>query len=487
MTDLSKLSQEQLNVAEQMAIMFERAKLPLTEDKLNYGFKIADESKRQGLNSQFVLPLVMAESKFDPNAVSPTGATGLMQLQPDTAKSLKVDPSDIDQNISGGISLIKELMSNPKIGNDPYKILIGYNTSTETRNKYFESGDLKVLPRETLDYMENASVHFGGDLPSPLIKAPDTVGSTNKTLKATESNPVSATTMGGFGAGLGVLGGTTLATLEAQKDAAEKTAELFDTFKNRNQPTTTNVVKEAPTVTTESTLTPSEAQHERAIKGTTKEGNVTGRASQTTYNERTKAIAEAARKTSKDIDALKRLGIVTGEGADLSKYGHVASTPSGVLTTANAAEDLATSTANAARTAAPVVEESSPLWKYAKHLLSYPLKGALTGAQVVGGAADVYNRAHAGHTDEAVTSGIGNTLGAVAPYLEYGATKIAPRLAPLMGGVVAPLASVAGVAVPLYLSASDRLRHLQKHPEDYQLPEVVNGMRFGPSGEPYRD
>jgi hypothetical protein len=486
MTDLTKLSKEQLDVADQMLTMFERAKLPLTEDKLNYGFKVADEAKRQGLNSQFVLPLVMAESKFDPNAVSPTGAFGLMQLQPSTSKSLKVDPKDIDQNISGGVSLIKELISNPQIGNDPYKILIGYNTSTETRNKYFESGDLKALPKETLDYMENASTYFGGDLPSPIIAKTETVKSSDDRIGSTETNPVSATQMSGFGGGLGILGGTAAATLQAKKDVAEQGAELIDAFKNRNQPTTTNVVKGNPNVVAESTLTPSEAQHQRAIQGTTEE-NVSGRARQTTYNERTKTIAEQAKQKAQQIANLKKLGIVTGEGADLSKYGHVASTPSGVLTTANAVEDLATSTANATKALAPVAQESSPLWNYAKHLLSYPLKGALTGAQVVGGATDVYNRAHSGHTGEAITSAIGNTMGAVAPYLEYGATKIAPRLAPLMGGAVAPLAGIAGVATPLYLSASDRLRHLQKHPEDYQLPEVVNGMRFGPSGEPYRD
>jgi len=216
-----------------------------------------------------------------------------------------------------------------------------------------------------------------------------------------------------------------------------------------------NVVDDVVHVAEEGKIIPSPSQHDRAIQGTT-QNNVTGRARQTTYNERTHAISEAAKKKAADIAALKRLGVVTGESADLSKYGNVASTPSGILVEAKAAEDFANSTANAAKPA-QIAEEASPLWKYARHLASLPVKGALTGAGIVGGATDVYNRLKDKHYGEAALSAVGNAAGAAAPWLS--------------GAVAAPLATIGGIAAPLYLGASDRLRHLEKHPEDYRLQE----------------
>ena len=145
--DLSKLTDEQLEIAE----------------------KIAKKAKAKGLNPDFVLPMVMAESGFNPKAESKKGAIGVMQLMPDTAKGLRVNPHDMDENIEGGLNLLKELISNKKIGNDPYRVLAGYNASTETRNKFYETGDLAVLPDETIYHMDKVSSFYGGALPKVQI------------------------------------------------------------------------------------------------------------------------------------------------------------------------------------------------------------------------------------------------------------------------------------------------------------------------------
>jgi cell wall-associated NlpC family hydrolase len=54
------------------------------------------------LDPRLVAAVAWAESGFDPGAVSPAGALGLMQLMPATARGLGVDPLDPAQNLAGG-------------------------------------------------------------------------------------------------------------------------------------------------------------------------------------------------------------------------------------------------------------------------------------------------------------------------------------------------------------------------------------------------
>lgn len=66
---------------------------------------------RHGLPPELVLAIVEAESDFNPRAVSPRGARGLMQLMPVTASSLDVDDSfDPYENIEAGVRHLRRLM-----------------------------------------------------------------------------------------------------------------------------------------------------------------------------------------------------------------------------------------------------------------------------------------------------------------------------------------------------------------------------------------
>jgi soluble lytic murein transglycosylase-like protein len=64
-------------------------------------------SDQYQLDPRLVVAMVIAESGFDPNCVSRTGATGLGQLMPGTAAGLGVsDPYDPVQNIAGAVRLL---------------------------------------------------------------------------------------------------------------------------------------------------------------------------------------------------------------------------------------------------------------------------------------------------------------------------------------------------------------------------------------------
>lgn len=70
---------------------------------------IDSRAREQGISSDLVRAVVQAESGGNPAAVSPKGALGLMQLMPETAKALRVDPLNPAENLDGGIRYLRSL------------------------------------------------------------------------------------------------------------------------------------------------------------------------------------------------------------------------------------------------------------------------------------------------------------------------------------------------------------------------------------------
>lgn len=88
-----------------------------------------------GVDVSLIQAVMRAESGGKPDAVSPKGAMGLMQLMPDTAAGMGVtDPFDVEQNIAGGVKYLKLCLN--RFNNDVSLALAAYNAGPENVSKY---------------------------------------------------------------------------------------------------------------------------------------------------------------------------------------------------------------------------------------------------------------------------------------------------------------------------------------------------------------
>lgn len=110
---------------------------------------IARAAKRYELPPSLIRGIIEAESSFRPEAVSPAGARGLMQLMPATARELGVtDPFDINQNIDGGAKYLKKMMD--IFDGDTGRALAAYNAGPGTVRRF--NGEVPYS--ETRNYVQ---------------------------------------------------------------------------------------------------------------------------------------------------------------------------------------------------------------------------------------------------------------------------------------------------------------------------------------------
>jgi soluble lytic murein transglycosylase-like protein len=103
---------------------------------------------KYGLPRSLVRSVMHAESGYRQQAVSPKGAIGLMQLMPDTARFLGVDPHDPAQNVDAGTRYLRDLLVKYNFG--LWRALAAYNAGEGAVQKY--NG---VPPyRETINYIK---------------------------------------------------------------------------------------------------------------------------------------------------------------------------------------------------------------------------------------------------------------------------------------------------------------------------------------------
>ncbi len=107
----------------------------LTKRNNDYDEIINSTATRYNLTPALLHAVIKTESNYNPNATSPKGAVGLMQLMPDTATRYGVsDRTNASENIDGGARYLRDLMR--MFNNDTRLALAGYNAGENAVIKY---------------------------------------------------------------------------------------------------------------------------------------------------------------------------------------------------------------------------------------------------------------------------------------------------------------------------------------------------------------
>jgi disulfide oxidoreductase YuzD len=129
------------------------------------GSMVENMARKYGVDPNLAKSVFLAETgnvyENPETAVSPAGAIGAMQLSPQTAQSLGVNPNDLQQNIEGGIKYLKEQLD--RFGGDVSLAVSAYNAGptrvSQTKQQY-GGGWVDMLPAETRKYLNNIGGYY---------------------------------------------------------------------------------------------------------------------------------------------------------------------------------------------------------------------------------------------------------------------------------------------------------------------------------------
>ena len=122
----------------------------------DYDHIIAQASRLYNIRFGLIKAIIRVESNFDPNAVSPKGALGLMQLMPSNVEQLNVrNPFDPRENVMAGTRFFRQLLE--RYNSDLTLSLAAYNAGPGAVDRH-----RSVPPyRETRDYVDKVLQYYG--------------------------------------------------------------------------------------------------------------------------------------------------------------------------------------------------------------------------------------------------------------------------------------------------------------------------------------
>jgi len=122
---------------------------------------VQEVAQKYSLEPSLIHSIIKIESNYDPWAISPKGAMGLMQLMPATAAQYGVkNIFDPRENIEGGVRYLKDLVRLYQGQTD--LVLAAYNAGQEAVKRF---GGIPPYP-ETIKYIEKIKASYD----KPVIK-----------------------------------------------------------------------------------------------------------------------------------------------------------------------------------------------------------------------------------------------------------------------------------------------------------------------------
>jgi soluble lytic murein transglycosylase len=136
---------------------YARIRYPLEYDHIVRGY-----AEQRNIDPALLAAVIYRESKFDPDARSSSGALGLMQLLPDTAKGIALytgggrfvvdDLYDPDINVRYGSFYLRRLLD--KYG-DVRLALAAYNAGQANVDQWIAEGEEEIPFPETREFVDN--------------------------------------------------------------------------------------------------------------------------------------------------------------------------------------------------------------------------------------------------------------------------------------------------------------------------------------------
>lgn len=125
------------------------AYMPTEAEIRRYQGIVDAAAKNNGVDTALVHAVISAESGYNPNAISRKGASGLMQLMPDTARRYGVQNIfDPVENVHGGVRYLKDLLA--MFNGNMELALAGYNAG---ENAVIRAGNRIPPYTETVAYV----------------------------------------------------------------------------------------------------------------------------------------------------------------------------------------------------------------------------------------------------------------------------------------------------------------------------------------------